>query len=203
MTWYRVHDLLRVAPETVDIPADAPDWLAESLNRAPWVVVRRAAASTGQIAVGVRGTSRAHRFALTISEASVREKVAPEELVERPIRHRDGVTALLALESLRRRLHGLPVRWGPTGSVGFELTSAHPCVSTASDLDVAVFVDDVDTPALARVRHAMQGLPARVDCLVELPCGAVSLTELLGSSEHVMLKSVAGPHLIGRDELIA
>lgn len=201
MTWYRVHDLLRVAPDTVDIPADAPEWLTESLNRAPWVVVRRAAASAGRIAVGVRGTSRAQRFALTIAEAAVRENVAPEELVERPIRHRDGVNALLALESLRQRLHDRPVRWGPTGSVGFELTSAHPCVTAASDLDVAVFVDDVDMPALATVGHALQGLPVRVDCSVELPCGAVALTELLGSSEHVMLKSVTGPHLIGRDEL--
>ena len=53
------------------------------LERAPWVVVRRAAPLEGRIAVGVRGRRRSERFAAWLDPAAVREWVDPLELAAR------------------------------------------------------------------------------------------------------------------------
>jgi phosphoribosyl-dephospho-CoA transferase len=198
---YRVHDLLRIGDDAVGLLAHAPTWVAESLNRTPWVVVRRANAPLGHIPVGVRGTTRAHRYALTVPHTVVRQHVTPEQIGHSRIRHRDGLPAMATLSALRARLSGEPLRWGPTGSVGFELASRSPCVTGSSDLDIAVFVHGPASPALATLATALSGLPARVDCSVELPSGAVALTELLGDAEQLLLKGPDGPRLILRRDL--
>jgi phosphoribosyl-dephospho-CoA transferase len=56
------HDLLHLAPGTPDF-SDAPAWVAASLKRAPFVVVRRAVSVNGLIAVGIRGSTRSERLA--------------------------------------------------------------------------------------------------------------------------------------------
>jgi len=198
---YRVHDLLQVAGGTVELPADAPSWVAESLRRTPWVVLRRADTPPGYIPVGVRGATRADRYALTIPHSVVRHRVTPEQLGHSRIRHRAGVPALAALTEVRSRLSGMPFRWGPTGAVGFELASGSPCVTGSSDLDIAVFVDSPALPTLAALGATLGGLPVPVDCSVELPCGAVALTELLSDTQQLLLKSADGPRLIFRRDL--
>ena len=50
----RPHDLLRLSQPLDAVPEDAPAWVATALRAAPWVVVRRAAASESQVAVGAR-----------------------------------------------------------------------------------------------------------------------------------------------------
>ena len=61
-------------------PGDAPPWVRRGLGAAPWVVVRRAAAPTGQVAVGVRGANRSERYGTEVDLDDVREVVAPEDL---------------------------------------------------------------------------------------------------------------------------
>ena len=197
----RVHDLLRVLPDTIDIPGDAPAWVRESLDRTPWVVVRRTHASAGTIPVGVRGVTRDQRYPLTINPATVVDHIAPDRLHRRPIHHIE-LAAFTALAGLRDRLHDTPLRWGPTGSVGFELAAGASCVTPASDLDVAVFTDTLDLP-WDTLAAAVHDLPTRVDCSIELPCGAVTLTEYLDSTRQLLLKSPHGPRLVDRDELTA
>lgn len=198
---YRVHDLLLIAHDDIALPADAPGWVVESLHRAPWVVVRRASTPLGHIAVGVRGALREQRYALIVPRTVVKQCLTPELLAGSHIQRHGDHPAHAALSELRARLRDTPLRWGPTGSVGFELASQCRCVSAISDLDIAVFTEKLDFPALQAVADALDGLPARVDCSIELGCGAVALNELLHGTDRLLLKSADGPRLIPRSVL--
>lgn len=64
MSHHRPHDLLRIADPGAHLTGSEPAWVGPSLAAAPWVVVRRSTAPTGQLAVGVRGQARHERHAL-------------------------------------------------------------------------------------------------------------------------------------------
>jgi len=73
------HDLLwGMTP--AHAPADAPAWVLEALGAGHPVVVRRAIAAPGHVAVGVRGRLREQRFAAEMPLAAVQRRVAPEAL---------------------------------------------------------------------------------------------------------------------------
>ncbi len=175
----RPHDLLRLAP-TAATSDDAPAWVAQSLARAPWVVVRRARAGRGRIPVGVRGATRAERWATTISWSDVIRVRTPEDL--RAGHDRDSlpdVAATKALRVLAASLEGDWACWGPTGSVGFSLATEHAVVSETSDLDLLIRCPIRPAPgSLERVARLFAEQEARVDCLLETPVGAVHLDDL-------------------------
>jgi phosphoribosyl-dephospho-CoA transferase len=98
----RPHDLLRLAQPLDAVPEDAPAWVATALRAAPWAVVRRAAASEGQVAVGVRGTARAQRFAMQIPETAVTEVLSPEALAMRAATMRPALPVARALRAAQR-----------------------------------------------------------------------------------------------------
>ena len=164
------------------------------------MVVRRGHAA-GSIPVGVRGVTRDQRYPLRISPRAVEDRITPDCL-HRNLIHCIDLPAFAALAALRDRLHNTPLRWGPTGSVGFELAAGAPCVTPASDLDIAVFTDTLDLP-WDTLAAAVYDLPTRVDCTVELPYGALALTEYLDGTPRLLLKSPDGPRLVDRDELTA
>ncbi|HET7757832.1 MAG TPA: phosphoribosyl-dephospho-CoA transferase MdcG domain-containing protein [Steroidobacteraceae bacterium] len=91
-----------------------------------------------------------------------------------------ALAALAAVETLMRS-RGLAASWGPAGSVGFELASGCETATPASDLDLIVLPGGAPMPGGdARALAAeLAALPARVDVLIELPCGsALALAEL-------------------------
>lgn len=194
----RPHDLLRLSGPAA-LPPEAPQWVAHALRSTPWVVVRRAPAPDGMIAVGVRGGTRSERHGACVAAADVREAVAPEALahVSPPGR---GLPAMCALSSLRPLLDGTGLRWGPTGSVGFELATGHATATADSDLDLLVRAGGVgETHAvLARLYNAVRSSAVRVDCQIETPCGAVALAELVGGRREVMARTSEGPRLVVR-----
>jgi phosphoribosyl-dephospho-CoA transferase len=194
----RPHDLLRLPAEARRLlPVDAPPWAALALSTAPWVVVRRAVAPDALIAVGVRGHDRAERYAFLIGTQSVRDVVTPEQLVA--IAPARTLPALGVLTSVREICMGL--RWGPTGSVGFELATGLPTVSATSDLDVVVRTQMWDgdvVKRLAAVHTALARLNVRVDCQVEIPDGAIALAELASASDDIMVRTTFGPRLVRR-----
>jgi phosphoribosyl-dephospho-CoA transferase len=194
MRW-RVHDLLMVDPDLTEVPSAAPDWAPESLAVTPWVVVRRDITASERIPVGVRGERRSQRYGFELDSSAVRTRVRPDELSGMPAPHRalpafDALAAAQSDDELNRW------HWGPTGSVGFELASSSLCVHAASDLDIAVFTDHLDLPSLGALHASLHALPVRVDCTVELPCGAVSLTELVRGSDQVLVKTSRGARLV-------
>jgi phosphoribosyl-dephospho-CoA transferase len=194
----RPHDLLRLPGRQV-LPGDAPPWVSRVLGAAPWVVVRRAAAPTGLIAVGVRGASRSERYATEVALDDVCEVVEPEDVAHMPPRRDLAVMSIL--QAVRSLLDDTGLRWGPTGSVGFELATGIPTATTESDLDLLVRVTRGSAEVLrclAALHREFGSLAVRVDCQVETPAGAVALAELVRGPSDVMVRTAEGPRLVPR-----
>jgi phosphoribosyl-dephospho-CoA transferase len=194
----RPHDLLRLPGPEV-LPRDAPPWVRRGLGAAPWVVVRRAAAPTGLIAVGVRGASRSERYATEIDLDDVDEVAAPEDLAHMPPRRELAVMS--TLQAVRPLLDDTGLPWGPTGSVGFELATGIPTATPESDLDLLVRVPRGSAEVLARLAALYRefgSLAVRVDCQVGTSAGAVALAELVGGPCEVMVRTAQGPRLVPR-----
>jgi phosphoribosyl-dephospho-CoA transferase len=192
------HDLVEIAsPDAIVCDVPPPAWVRASLARAPFVVVRRSAPTGALVAVGVRGTSRSERFGAGLPAASAVRRVRPEDLAEgrgwRTGRSRQ-LTALDAVERLMAE-HGL--RWGPVGSVGFELATGVACVTEGSDLDdVARAPTPLAREDARRLHAALAALPVRVDVQLETPAGGVALAEYAGGGASVVLRTPAGPRRV-------
>ena len=180
----RPHDLLQLAPTTAILTEgssnDAPAWAAHSLARAPWVVVRHARALPGRIPVGVRGATRAQRWATSVSRTDVIRIRTPEGLRAGDDRGcLPDVAATRALRVLAASLDHDWACWGPTGIVGFSLATRQSAVSETSDLDLLIRCPIRPPPgSLDRVARLFAEQQARVDCQVETPIGIAHLDDL-------------------------
>ena len=198
-----VHALLRVADlDALVWDAGRPDWAPQALQRAPWAVVRRSAPRLSQRPVGVRGGVRSQRVAAWLPDRAVQEYITPQMLAaNRAWRQRsiaatpavavlDEVTSILAA-------HGHAGRWGPGGSVGFELASGVPSTTSSSDLDLVLSADEPMAQTEATRLHAdLSKLPVRIDLLLETPHGAVMLAEYATGTGMTLLRSAQGPRLV-------
>lgn len=206
---FAAHTLLRIEGAAVlTADADLPAWVCESLERAPWVVVRRAVAGCEAsrrgdlVPVGIRGDSRQQRFAAWVPEEAIRDQVTPQLLASRrpwatSVR-RAAVPALAALDAVEKimRQHALAGYWGPGGSVGFELASGRSTATQSSDLDIVVQLDRAIPVMDARsLLSSLAVLPVRTDVLLELPHGAVALPEY-ARAESFVLRTARGPRLV-------
>jgi phosphoribosyl-dephospho-CoA transferase len=209
MTATRTHDLVRLAGVPTDAPADgpndaptgvltgaAPAWVAESLVRAPWAVVRRGSAARGHVPVGVRGPARHQRHATEVPVHCVLGIARPEEL-RCGAGTADRTPALAALRAIQPALDELGPDWGPVGSAGFELATGSPVTTAASDLDVIVRCDPLPGKAwAAALLDVFRAVPVRVDCLIETPAGAVAAEELASGADRVVLRTAGGACLV-------
>jgi phosphoribosyl-dephospho-CoA transferase len=196
----RPHDLLRLSTVRA-LPSDAPPWAACALSVTPWVVVRRAAAPMGRVAVGVRGTTRSERYATEVDPDDVCEVVAPEDLSHVVPMAGRVLAAACTLHTVRPLLDDTGLPWGPTGSVGFELATAVPTATSKSDLDLLVRVvrgSSEALPRLAALHRELRSLVVRVDCQIETSTGAVALAELVGEQSDIMVRTADGPRLVPR-----
>jgi phosphoribosyl-dephospho-CoA transferase len=200
------HTLLRIigvealAPDAPQLPA----WAPQTVLRAPWVVIRRAPVCDSLIPVGLRGELRSQRFATWLPAAAIVEYVTSRQLSAsgawKNSPRRTHVPALQALDRVETimRAHGFEYQWGPTGSVGFELASGCPTATERSDLDLAVYLDRPWSVASARsLQSALATLPVRTDLLVEMPHGAVALSEYATMQGSFVLRTALGPRLVG------
>ena len=195
----RPHDLLHLRPGALTLSADAPRWVAQSLARAPFVVVRRAELTDDRIPVGVRGQTRAERHAMTVDLADVDRVITPEMIAAsaawRTHARRD-LPAFTSLDALARAAGALDLAWGPGGSVGFELASGVPAVNDESDLDVILRPTSAHRREdLERFEQSIDKLPIRVDVVIESALGAVVLSEWLRSPQRALIKTQNGPRL--------
>jgi phosphoribosyl-dephospho-CoA transferase len=179
--------------------------------------VRGAAHGQRFAAVGVRGAVREQRFAAWVAVEDVLECVTPQELVRRKawrsVVDRARVASIPALAVLDEvagvlEAYGLGGVWGPGGSVGFELASGFVTATAASDLDLVIEIDRLESfapgaralaKALVQLAEALGELPVRVDALLETPDGAVVLSEYAhacGNGGSFVLRTPEGPRLI-------
>ena len=197
------HDLIRLR-EPIALTADAPvpSWVERALRRIPWVVVRRGAVREGMIPVGVRGRARSQRFAAFLAVSEVADRLSPEDLAASPHvierERKDAVPALAALARVATVLACRGQRWGPGGSVGFEVATGVPTATASSDLDLILRQDwrlGPDEAVDLRAALAEAAAPARVDVLLETPGGGVSLADLAARPEQVLVRTPEGPRL--------
>jgi phosphoribosyl-dephospho-CoA transferase len=148
------------------------------------------------VPVGVRGPRRSHRHATTIEIGMITETVTPPELVAREVELPDfPVTRAFHLAAALLTATGL--LWGPTVSLGFSLATGVSVITDCSDLDLVLTVDDLPPLAmLADMREALRDLPARVDCQLDLPIGGVTLDDILGQTDRVLVRTDDGPVLM-------
>jgi len=200
----RTHALLRIAgADALHREIALPVWVAAQLRCAPWVVVRRERLRPDLIPVGVRGPTRAQRCAAWLPKSQVLECVEPLQLAARRgwagSPRRAQVPALAALEAVELIMAGLGLagRWGPAGSVAFELASGLATARTGSDLDLIVQADE---PLPRRRAAALHGelarLAVRADALLEAPAGAVSLGEYVRAEAPLLLRTPDGARLV-------
>jgi phosphoribosyl-dephospho-CoA transferase len=189
-----VHDLLQIDRPSLMCTGE-PSWVRQTLLECPWVVVRRAQAAPGLIAVGVRGNARSERWATLCEQSLVSKIVRPEELL--PPNDVRRTRALRALQQMKDRWADLALPWGPAGSVGFELASGREVTTEASDLDLVVRSRQPIAHEQARsLLDRTLGLEAKVDVRVETPVCGFSLEEyVLASSAKILLRYPDGVRL--------
>ena len=193
----RPHDLLRLADPLAVLTGDEPAWVRPAVTAVPWVVVRRAAAPEGQVAVGVRGSARSERHALALPLDAIADVVRPEDLRPRPGAVR--TPAILALQTAGPALNSFGHPWGPTGSAGFELATGAPTTTQASDLDLIIRVPTVlGRVCAAELLDRLSALPTRVECQLATRQGAVALAELAMTTEQILFRTPNGPELVAR-----
>lgn len=203
------HNLLQLNSRWREVEADhdLPEWVLRSLEQTPWVVVRRAPALEGQIAVGVRGKERHLRQALTIPDHLVVQQVTPEQLLQSSLSpdHRSiakerwhTMPALQALEQLAVSWKPYDLHWGPAGSTGFELATGMPTLTMTSDLDIILHCTSFLAPVLAeQLLEQTLDIPVRVDVQIETPYGAVALSEWARpATDRVLMRTLQGPLLV-------
>ncbi len=200
----RVHDLLEIdAQAFIEGSAPTPAWVVESLQSAPFVVVRRAPVVQGLIAIGVRGEARGQRWAGTCAPNWVRSVVTPVELLSRvEVTLTRSIPPLQSLTQLacNETWSSLPHAWGPGGSVGFELASGRPTATPQSDLDLVIYADDrLGAEDAKRLHAAAQNLPSAVDVRVETPACGFSLAEYANQAPAPILLRTASGVMLGTD----
>ena len=195
------HDLLHLAPGTPDFP-DAPAWVAASLKRAPFVVVRRAVSVSALIAVGIRGEIRSERFGSWLDPGYVAQVLKPETLGSaKPSMTRAKLPAFALLQAIAPLCEATGCTWGPTGSTGFELASGCPTVTQTSDLDLLLRAPEPLDRATAKalfdsLSQAALDHGTRIDMQIQTLDGAFSLAEYAHPGARVMLRCADGPKLV-------
>jgi phosphoribosyl-dephospho-CoA transferase len=197
------HDLIRLhEPIALVANAPVPSWVEPVLRRIPWVVVRRGHVRDGMMPVGVRGLTRSQRFAAFVAVAEIAERLSPEDLtvsgyvVEQD--RKDAVPALAALDRVAPLLVRRGYRWGPGGSVSFEIATGVATATASSDLDLVLRQDrrlepNTATDLLAALAKA--AAPAYIDVLLETPLGGVSLADVAARPAQVLVRTPDGAHL--------
>lgn len=178
---FRTHDLLEIdAKRFLFCHPFAPEWVGESLQRAPFVVVRRGLVTEQTIPVGVRGLDRNLRWAAMCPLKLVKNILAPPQLLERPVpkSREDAIPAFRALNLMKERWRDIGFTWGPGGSVGFELAAGEQIAKPESDLDLVIYAAERITQDMAKSLYAQTlNIATAVDVRVEAPSCGFSLKE--------------------------
>jgi phosphoribosyl-dephospho-CoA transferase len=198
-----VHSLLHLSStDALEWESDPPEWVSESLSRTPFVVMRRPLPRPEAFPVGIRGAVRSQRAAAWIPFGAAQECITPQMLVAqhawRQRRDFAVMPAVAALEEVAAIFdgNGLAGRWGPGGSVGFELASGVASTTPTSDLDIVLIAAASMARAEAARLHAeLSALKVKIDVLLETPNGAVALAEYAKSVDAILVRSPQGPRL--------
>jgi phosphoribosyl-dephospho-CoA transferase len=195
------HYLLKVNAAQVILASGSagqcvPSWVFRELRETSWVVVRRGAATLDRIPVGIRGPKRSQRWAASCPPSAIEQMVTPTDLLKRfEIIRAHAAPACRSLRLLAVEWQWFThSRWGPGGSVGFELATGKRTITPRSDLDIVVYANEhLSRSDAKRLLIPIRDLEVAVDIRVETPVCGFSLAEygkpLAGS---MLLRTSAG-----------
>jgi phosphoribosyl-dephospho-CoA transferase len=191
------HDLIQVGQvEYLVCEGPMPAWAVASIRQTPWVVVRRAQERAGWTAVGIRGEGRGQRCAAWLPLDRIQQIVTPYMLANSvgDLPAYIPMPVISTLRSIAPLLSGY--RWGPTGSLGFQLASGRPVLHAESDLDllISTAVHMSHSTADVLLRCLEMKACARIDVQLDTPVGGVSLREYCRGG-RVLVKTTTGPIL--------
>jgi phosphoribosyl-dephospho-CoA transferase len=195
------HDLLRITdPIMLCEFCSLPEWARDSLQAYPYVVVRRAIAPKGSVAVGIRGKERNQRIAAQLPLSAAGECISPETLSQCKYWHNASDTLTLpyreTLQGVAEAAEQESLIWGPIGSVGFHLATGANSLRRESDLDILVrFSSQIHISSLRRFRNALLNSQVRMDIVLEADERSAALDEYLESPYRVLIKTPVGPIL--------
>ncbi len=200
---YRAHDLLRLrrCPRGASEEA-VPAWVPDAFAHSPFAVVRRARAVAGIVPVGLRGATRAQRYAAYVDEHDVEALLTPEHLVHaRPLSERAALPPFMLLRALSDSPCLAAYEWGPTGSTAFELATGVPTITASSDLDLLIRVPGLlpreeAQRLLSELENCAVPMGTRIDVQLETPAGGVALAEWAARKSRTMVRTANGPRLV-------
>jgi len=200
MMGFRAHDLVWIQRDRLQSDSantTLPDWVVSGSGP---VVVRRATAAPGRVPVGVRGRNKTERQAAFAPIKWIEQYLDPYTLMAAQLwkKHPDKEThpVLITLAQVAPVLDQQGLRWGVTGSMGYELATGEPQLTAESDLDLII-----DMPHSMPRKYASQllkyldSVQCRIDIQLETPQGAIALAEWASSSREVLQKTLSGPRL--------
>ncbi|SDJ20991.1 phosphoribosyl-dephospho-CoA transferase [Paraburkholderia steynii] len=203
---WQAHDIVRLRRlESFD---NEPAWVRAAFARAPFVVVRRAQAAAGLVAIGLRGAARNERYGTWAHSDDIEAVFRPEALLSSSldsallVADRAALPVFVALDALRRDTSCIDsFIWGPTGSVGFELASGKPTATATSDLDLLIRMSNhLPRDEAQRIQAKLDEHAAhagiRIDAQLETPAGGVALAEYASGKARVMARHASGPRLV-------
>ena len=178
-----------------------PDWAKDALQRAPYMVMRRAEICNGLIPAGIRGSERSQRLAYWLPQNIIDEVITPYSLVEeknwKAVYTASAPATVDTLRQITSIMNDTGCEWGPTGSTGFELATGLPTIKESSDLDLIIEVPEILNVKTAKLLLDRIGdiSTVRLDIQMNTALGGFSLKEYT-SSPTVLVKTALGPRLV-------
>ena len=133
----------------------------------------------------------------------IADRLSPEDLTKSSYaiapRRKDEAPALAALDRVAPILASRGHRWGPGGSVGFEIATGVATATWSSDLDLILRQEHRLGPGEAIDLQAVlseAAAPARLDVLLETSSGGVSLADLAAMPARLLVRTPDGPRLL-------
>ncbi|APX72343.1 malonate decarboxylase holo-ACP synthase [Companilactobacillus allii] len=193
------HNLIKIDPKGFLSENEIPDWVIDSLEKTPLVIVRRGEIIDNKVPVGVRGVKREQRFAGFILIDSVIDVLTPQSLVnnswDKLSEDRFELPAIKALDQVSKILKDY--NFGIGGSVGFELASGQATAKMTSDLDLIWYESTrLSHEEAFKLLKKLNQFGVHADFQVVHGQKGFSLEEFVNSSsDTILVKTANGPIL--------
>ncbi|HWK23619.1 MAG TPA: malonate decarboxylase holo-ACP synthase [Ureibacillus sp.] len=193
----KVHDIVQFETiQQLENPLSLPDWVNTAPASKNYGVVRRMPIMNKLLPIGLRGDSREKRHGAFIQEKNLIKVIPPTSLVESIGLFNDRIY-YSALYKMKNELEKHNLLWGPTGSVGFEMATSIHVTTPNSDIDICIYVEQIEEELLVTVGKFLDSLEQRIDVQVEVPSiGAFLLSDYLKfGNTGFIVRTKFGPHL--------
>lgn len=197
-----VHDIVRFSSvHQLNEQKLIPTWVAHSPAATSYGVVRRAPITKQLVPIGLRGNARHERYGTVIDKQYILEIFTPYSLLKQ-LEHFKNNRFYSLLNAIRHKFDPYNIKWGPTGSVGFELATGIQVTSITSDLDLLICLEVIDEVLLHEISNLLANSRMTIDPQIEIPgIGAFLLKDYLKNKESgFILRTYYGPQLCKIDE---